>query len=319
MEYRTLGKTGMDVSVLGYGASPLGNEFGQTEFEEGVRAVHCAIDNGINYFDVSPFYGRGLAEERLGKALAGKREKVVLATKCGRYGLTPAECDYSAGRVTASVDESLRRLGTDHVDLLQVHDVEYCADPDIIVEETIPALEKVKEAGKTRFIGITGLPLKLLRYIATHAAVDTILSYCRYNLMITDMDQVLTPLCRERGIGLINASPLHMRMLTAKGAPEWHPGPQEIRDVAAKVVELCRRAGADVADVAIRFCLGHPYVGTTLVGMSKLRHVEANLRILAGKTDPELLDRIHQIIRPVKDATWPQGLAANNDDVFDRT
>src|SRR5437016_3122176 len=201
MDYRPLGKTGLRVSVIGYGASPLGNEFGPADFDEGVRAVHLALDSGINFFDVSPYYGRTLAEERLGRALEGRRDKVVLATKCGRYGKDVDDCDYSAARVTASIDESLKRLRTDHVDLLQVHDVEMVDDPDRIVTETVPALRKLQQAGKCRAVGITGLPLKILRYIAARVPVDTILSFCRYNLMVDDMDAVLTPLAREEGLG----------------------------------------------------------------------------------------------------------------------
>jgi L-galactose dehydrogenase len=313
VEYRTLGKTGMRVSVIGYGASPLGDEFGTTDVAEGARAVHYAIDQGINYFDVSPYYGRTLAEERLGAALDGKRAKVFLATKCGRYGKEVDECDYSARRVTAGIEDSLRRLRTDHVDLIQIHDCEMVADPDQIVRETIPALRQVVKAGKARWVGITGLPLKLLRHIATHVEVDTILSFCRYNLMVTDMDEILTPLCRQQSIGLINASPLHMRVLTEKGAPGWHPAPRAVLDVSRRAVEACKQAGVDIADVAFRFCLDHPHVATTLVGMSKLRHVEANLRALRVKNDPALLKRLAEIIAPVKDVMWDQGRPANND------
>ena len=313
MEYRTLGKTGLRVSIIGYGASPLGNEFGETDVAEGVRAVHHAIERGINYFDVSPYYGRTLAEERLGAALQGKRDKVLLATKCGRYGREVEECDYSAKRVTAGLDGSLKRLRTDHVDVIQIHDCEMAADPEQLIHETIPALREIVKAGKARWVGITGLPLKLLRYLAAEADVDTILSFCRYNLMITDMDEILTPLCRRRNIGLINASPLHMRMLTEKGVPEWHPAPKEVLDVSRRLVSACREAGADVADVAFRFCLDHPHVATTLVGMSKQRHVESNLRALERKNDPALLKRLAAIIAPVKNVIWMQGRPENND------
>ena len=103
MQYRPLGNTGFNVSVIGFGAAPLGNEFGPADFDEGVRAVHLAVDRGINFFDVSPFYGMTVAEERLGRALEGRRDKVVLATKCGRYGREPEKCDYSAARVTATM------------------------------------------------------------------------------------------------------------------------------------------------------------------------------------------------------------------------
>ena len=318
MEYRVLGKTGLKVSVIGFGASPLGNEFGPADFDECVRAVHLAVERGISFFDVSPFYGLTVAEERLGRALEGKREKVVLATKCGRYGREPEKCDYSAARITSSIDESLKRLRTDYVDLMQVHDVENVLEPDQIIDETLPALRKLQEQGKCRAVGVTGLPLKILRYIAARADVDTILSFCRFNLMIDDMDAILTPACRAKNIGLINASPLHMRVLTEAGAPDWHPAPQAIKDAGRKVVELCQAAGADPADVALRFCLDHPYASSTLVGMSKTRHVEANLRALTTKIDPALMRRIEQAVAPVKNRMWTQGRPEHNDENWTR-
>jgi L-galactose dehydrogenase len=310
MHYRTLGKTGLAVSVLGFGASPLGDEFRRTDPAEGVKAVHCAIDHGINFFDVSPYYGRTLAETRLGFALEGKRNKVILATKCGRYGSDVF--DFSAARLSRSVDESLARLRTDYVDLLQLHDIEF-GDFRQIVEESLPALRAIQESGKARFVGITGLPLKILREVALATEVHTILSYCRYNLMITDLDDLLTPVCEEKEIGLINASPLHMGVLTSRGAPAWHPAPQTVKDAGAKVAKLCRLRGTDVSAVALRYCLNHPYVATTLVGMADPQHTLRNLEVLDMDIDPSLLAAIAEIIVPVKDTTWPSGNPVNND------
>src|SRR5881394_2523033 len=201
MEYRRLGRTSLNVSLLGFGASPLGNVYSVVDPAEGVRAVALAIANGINFFDVSPYYGATLAEERLGKALRGKRQEVVLATKCGRFGLN--DFDFSAKRVAESMDESLQRLQTDYIDLFQAHDVEF-GDVRQIIEETIPAMRKLQKEGKARYIGITGYPLRIWRKIADAVEVDTILSYCHYNLMVTDMDEVLTPFVKGKGIGLIN-------------------------------------------------------------------------------------------------------------------
>lgn len=205
MEYRKLGKTELEVSVLGYGASPLGNEFEEIDVREGDRAVHMAIDHGVNFFDTSPYYGRTLSEERLGKALGSKRNDIVLATKCGRYDVD--EFDFSAERVRASIDESLRRLRTDFVDIYQMHDIEF-VDRRQILDEALPVARELQRAGKCRYVGITGLPLGILRDVAERAPVDTILSYARYNLMADDLDTELRPLCQDRGIGLINASPL---------------------------------------------------------------------------------------------------------------
>ena len=310
MLYKTLGRTGLQVSVIGYGASPLGNEFGTADPKEGIRAVHYAIERGINYFDVSPYYGRTLAETRLGEALAGRRDRVILATKMGRYDI--GRFDFSAGRVVQSVEESLRRLQTDFVDVFQIHDIEY-GRKDQIIGETLPAMFKLKESGKVRFVGITGYPLAILRDVAGAVEVDTILTYCRYNLMDRGMDDVLTPVAKEKGIGLINASPLHMRVLTERGAPDWHPAPKRVLEVGRRVAEYCRSQGVDIADLAMQFVLQHDDVATTLVGMSKVRSVERNVRSVGVAPDPELLANVLEMIEPVANVCWKEGRPENDD------
>src|SRR3984957_13379345 len=292
MEYRKLGQTDLSLSLIGFGSSTLGDVFGNIDSNDAIRAVHLAVDRGINFFDTSPYYGTTLAETRLGEALAGKRERIILATKCGRYGM--ADFDFSAKRVIASMDESLRRLQTDYIDLFQVHDLEF-GDARQIIDETLPALRQLQQQGKARYIGITGYPPKLLRRIAEAAPVDSILTYCHYSLMNTDMDEVLTAFARERGIGLINASALHMGILTEQGPPDRLAPPQAVRDAGKKAAEFCRSHGADISEVALRFSLGHPYVSSTLVGMANARQVEASLTLLRGSTDPELLREIEGI------------------------
>lgn len=308
MQYRTLGKTGASVSAIGFGASPLGGVFRATDPTESRYAVHFAIDQGINFFDVSPYYGRTLAEERLGESLAGKRHKVFLATKCGRYD--DDLFDFSAKRIKTSIDESLTRLRTDYVDLLQAHDIEF-GDPQQIAQETIPALRDLQQQGKTRFIGITSYQLQLMARIAEAAPVDTVLSYCRYNLLMDDMDALLTPVIQRLGVGLINASPLHMGILAGNPVPVWHPAPQKIKDVGGTVAQLCRKRGFDPCQVALRFCLDHPYATSILIGMSTARHVEDNLLALALKIDPVLLHEIRLMVSPVKNLAWPSGRPEN--------
>jgi L-galactose dehydrogenase len=310
MIYKTLGKTGLKVSIIGFGASPLGGEFGTIEPDEGRRAVHHAIDRGINYFDVAPYYGRTLAETRLGEYLEGKRDDIILTSKAGRYDITDFE--FTAKRVMRSIEESLKRLRTDHIDLYQIHDVEY-GRREQVVGEAIPAVFKLKEQGKIRFVGITGYPLTPLKEIAESVDVDTVLTYCRYNLMDTTMDDILTPVVRQRGIGLINASPLHMRVLTEKGAPYWHPAPKKVFEVAAKVAEVCRERGTKISDLAMQFALAHEDVAITLVGMSKVRHVEANVKILGTEAAPELLSEVLEMVKPVANIYWKEGLPENDD------
>ncbi len=313
MQYRTLGKTGLTISILGYGASPLGNEFSTIDPQEGQRAVHCAIDLGINYFDVSPYYGRTLAETRLGEALAGRRHQVILATKCGRYDRDEAGgFDFSAARITRSVDESLRRLRTDYVDVLQAHDIEF-ADRSQIVAETLPAMFRLKEPGKVRFVGITGYPLHLLREVAQAGGVDTILSYCRYDLLDNSLDRVLRPFALEQGVGLINASPLHMGVLSQRGAPDWHPAPPQVLDAARRAAAYCAARGGDLSDLALQFALAYPYVATTLVGMSKVAHVQRNVALISTPPDPALMATVQTLLAPAANVVWYEGRAENAD------
>lgn len=310
MEYRKLGSTDLEVSVLGYGASPLGNEFEEIDVREGDRAVHMAIDLGINFFDTSPYYGRTLSEERLGRALGPRRKNIVLATKCGRYDMDAF--DFSAERVRSSIDESLRRLRTDYVDIYQMHDIEF-VDREQVINEALPVARELQRAGKCRYVGITALPLGILRDVAERAEVDSILSYARYNLMVDDLDTELRPLCAERGIGLINASPLHLRILTERGAPPWHLASEEVQQVGQQVAQHCRARGVDVSEAALKFCYDYPHTASVLVGMSKSRHVERNLKAFDFEQPDGLLDEIREMVGPVRNQIWPSGLEENQD------
>ena len=300
---RTLGKTGLQVSRLGFGAAPLGNEYGGMENGEAKRAIDLAIDSGINFFDVAPYYGRTLAETRLGEMLKGRRHEVVLATKCARYEL--AEFDFSAGRVTRSADESLRRLQTDYLDILHVHDVEF-GDKRQIIDETIPALRRVQEAGKARFIGITGLSLRMLRQVAAEAPVDCMLAYCRYNLLNTDA-AAMNP------EGLLNASPLHMGLLTPAGPPPWHPAMPIVRETAGRIVDFCQSRGVSVTDTALQFALSNPALVSTFTGMSTTAEVRQNLKAMEGTADPEILREIEILAAPARGRIWKAGRPENYD------
>jgi L-galactose dehydrogenase len=310
MGYRRLGQTELTISVIGFGASPLGNVFGLSDPDEGARAVHFAIDEGINFFDVSPYYGQTLAEERLGQALLGKRERVVLSSKCGRYGVE--EFDFSAKRVRTSVEDSLKRLHTDYLDLLQVHDVEF-GSVEQIINETLPAIRRIQDEGKTRYVGISGYPLQVLTQIAQRAPVDSVLSYCRYNLLIDDMDSVLVPAAEGLGIGIINASPLHMGVLTEQGGPDWHPAPPELHLAVKTALAFCHEHGIDLTELALRFCFDHPRVASTLVGMSTTEQVRRNLSAFGSPAEPELVREVKAILAPAANIVWPSGKLENHD------
>jgi L-galactose dehydrogenase len=304
MRYRRLGQTDLEMSVLGFGASPLGNVFSVVDPAESTRAVHQAIDWGINFFDVSPYYGATLAEQRLGTALVGRRNEVILTTKCGRYGAN--DFDFSPRTIVDGVDASLARLKTDYIDLLQVHDVEF-GNVEQIVTETLPALQGLQQIGKARYIGITGYSLETLITIAKLAPIDSILSYCRYNLMVHDMDKTLTPLAKKKGIGLINASPLHMGILSPSEIPTWHPAPPEIQAAGRRADEICKSHGLRLTEVALRFSLAHPYAASTLVGMSNVKQLEENLRALEPSDDASVIEEIVTAIGSNLNYVWPSG------------
>lgn len=310
MEYRPLGSSGLRVAILGFGAAPLGDMFGHVDPAECTRAVHCALDHGINFFDTAPYYGKGLSEERLGDALQGRRQQAILATKCGRYDLDGF--DFSPARVFKSVDDSLRRLKTDYLDLFQAHDIEFGSLRQI-VNETLPAMRSVQQQGKVRFIGVTGYQLRALRYVAEREPVDTLLSYCRANLLSSDMDDLLTPFAREQGIGLINASPLHMGVLSDTGPQPWHPAPEAVKRAGRELAEFCRSRGANLASIGLQHCLAHPYVSTTLSGMATVELVERNLRAALSQPDRALLSEIRERAGAGANLTWPVGRPENED------
>ena len=304
MRYHPLGATGLEVSVISYGASPLGSVFRDIDESQGIRAVHTALDLGINLIDCSPYYGLTKAETVLGRALAGVgREKYILTTKVGRYG--DDEFDFSAQRVSRSIDESLRRLGVEHIDIIQCHDIEF-GDLDQIVDETLPALRRVQESGKVRFIGITAFPIAALQYVAERASIDTILSYCNYSLNNSLLENSLD-FWNAKSIGIINASPLSMGLLTQRGAPEWHPADAITKETCARAATLCADQGLDIAQLAIQFAVSNSNIATTLVGTASPHNIAKNVDWSEEPLNPELLNQVLEILRPIHNRTWATG------------
>ncbi|WP_020599366.1 aldo/keto reductase [Spirosoma panaciterrae] len=309
MQYRQLGNTDLIVSQLSFGASPLGNVFNEVSEDESLRAVHVAIDQGINFFDVAPFYGDTLAETRLGKALKYKRNSVFLATKCCRYG--NGVFDFSYERVLRSIDESLERLQVDYVDLLTVHDIEF-GDRQQVLNEAIPAALKVKEMGKARYIGFSGLPVRYLAQIARQVDVDTVLSWGHYTLLEDEINDELVPLSIQKGFGLMNAAPLMQRILSDAPIPPWQSSPPAVKAIQPRLIALCHEYGLALSDVALKYAVGHPVIATTIVGMSEQKQVEQNLRALQISIPDELLQRIETLVAPVKNQMWFEGKPENN-------
>lgn len=309
MNYRTLGKTGLRVSALSFGGSSLGGVFRTVTETECLQTVRTALDGGINFIDVSPYYGITKAETMLGKALAGvPRESYYLATKVGRYG--DEEFDFSPARVVRSIDESLKRLGTDYLDIVQCHDIEFGSLREI-ANETLPALRRVQATGKVRFVGITGFPLKVFSKVLAAAKVDTILSYGHFSLNDDSLLDLMPELTR-RDVGVVNASPLSMGLLSRRGTPEWHPAGEVLKAGCREAVAACDDAGLNIEKLAVQFSLSHPEIHTTLVGTANPRHLLRNIAWADDPIDQEELSKARELLAPVYRRTWSIGRQENN-------
>jgi L-galactose dehydrogenase len=308
MRRRRLGHTSIEVSEVGFGASPLGAVYGAFAEQDGVDAVHTALDLGICFFDVAPYYGATLAETVLGRSLRGiDRSTYVLATKVGRYG--DDEFDFSSERVKRGVRESLQRLGTDHLDLVQCHDIEF-GDPDQIVHETLPALRELQDAGLVRAVGVTGYPLAALADVAGRVPVDTVLSYCQYTLQ----DRRLAR-WRDRfiavGTAVINASPLAMGALTGRGPAPWHPAPDRVLRACRAAAALCDARGQDIARTALQFSVTTGEYACTVVGAGSAQEVRRTVQWLGEPLDEDLLRAVEECLAPVRDVGWISGRPGN--------
>lgn len=312
MQTRKLGKTGLDVSILSFGASSLGSVFRETNETEAIRTVHTAIDAGINYIDVSPYYGLMKAETVLGKAIKElPRDKFLLSTKVGRYGVD--EFDFTKRRIESSIEESFARLNTDYIDILYLHDIEFVSS-EIIIEEAIPALQRLKQQGKIRHYGICGLPMQLFETLLPQVEVDAIISYCHYSLNDTALLGLL-PLLEQRGVGLVNASPLSMGLLSTRGTPEWHLASPELKAACKRAAELCASRGQDVAKLAVQYSTSNERIPTTLVSTANPDNIRNNAAWTEQPIDEELLRDVLELLAPVHDRTWVSGRPEYNEHI----
>ena len=313
MVYNELGRTGMRLSNLAFGASSLGGVFHDIREQEGIEAVHVAVDNGINFIDVSPYYGHLKAETVLGKALKDiPRDKFYLSTKVGRYGKDGVNMwDYSAERVTKSVYESMERLHIDYIDLINVHDVEFQADREgglqKIVDETLPALVRLRDEGVVRHVGITDLQPENLRWVIEHSpagTVESVLCFCHYSLN----DELLLdflPFFEERGIGVINASPFSMGLLSGRGAPQWHPAPESLKEACRCAAEHCAAKGYPIEKLAVQYSTNlNPRIATTLFSSANPKNVLKNIAYVNEPIDEQLVNEVQQIIGDQMRVRW---------------
>lgn len=307
MKYNEIGKTGLKVSNLSFGASSLGGVFHDIREAEGIEAVFTAIEKGMNFIDVSPYYGHYKAETVLGKALKDiPRDKYILSTKVGRYGKDGVNTwDYSAQRATESVYESMERLNIDYIDLINVHDIEF-ADLNQIVNETLPALVALREKGVVGHVGITDLQLENLQWVIDHSpagTVESVLNFCHHCLNDDKLVDYLDYF-EERGIGVINASPLSMGLLSQRGVPHWHPAPQSLVEACQKAVQHCLAKNYPIEKLAIQYSVSNPRIATTLFSSANPQNVIKNIEYAEEPIDWQLVQEVQDIIGNQKRVSW---------------
>ena len=302
----------MSLSHLGFGASSLGSVFRPTNLNDSIKAVETAIEGGINFIDVSPYYGHYKAETVLGEALKNiPRDKYFLSTKVGRYGKDGINTwDYSAQRAKESVYESMDRLHIDHIDLINVHDIEFQAalpgGLQKVVDETLPALVELRELGVVGHVGITDLQLENIKWVIDHTepgTVESILNFCHYCLnddkLIDFMDEF-----EQKGIGVINASPLSMGLLSSRGVPVWHPAPKPLVDACARAAEFCREKGYPIERLAIQYSVSNPRIASTLFSSANPENVKRNIEWANEEPDMEMVEAVKQIIGDQQRVSW---------------
>lgn len=307
MQYRRIGKTAMEVSALSFGASSLGGVFHSIKEQEAIEAVFMAIECGMNFIDVSPYYGHYKAETVLGKALKQiPRDKYYLSTKVGRYGKDGVNTwDYSAKRAVESVYESMERLNVEHIDLINVHDIEF-ANLEQVAKETVPALVELREKGVVSYVGITDLQLENLKWVVENVeegSIDSILNFC-HNCLNDDKLTDFLDFFEERGIGVINASPLSMGLLSQRGIPDWHPAPKPLVEACSKAVEFCTEQGYPIEKLAIQYSIQNPRIASTLFSSANPQNVKRNVEWAMEPIDMQLVEKVREIIGNQFRVSW---------------
>jgi L-galactose dehydrogenase len=310
MKYNLLGKTGLTVSRLSFGASSLGGVFHPVDENEAIRSVHAALNLGINYFDVAPAYGATRSETVLGKALKGiARDRYYLSTKVGKYtqpgGYGDNRLDYSRARICASLDESASRLGTDYFDLIHLHDFEYQhrRHTEWALTEGVAALLELKKAGRIGNVSFGTYPMDLWHRIFGKLPADAGLVHNHYTLQDTSALELL-PVAREKGIGIINGSPFGSGLFSGLEAPDWHPANEAERRLFREAAALCERRGVPISKLALQFSSQNPDFPTTLFSSSRAESVRRNVQWHEDPLDPDLLAVVRRALAPVINKQW---------------
>jgi aryl-alcohol dehydrogenase-like predicted oxidoreductase len=310
MQYRTLGRTGIKVSPYALGALMLGASIGNPDHDDGVRIIHKALDAGINFVDTADAYARGESEIVVGKALKGRRDDVVVATKLGRpMGDDPNQQGSSRRWITTAVEGSLRRLQTDHIDLYQIHR----PDPATDIEETLSALSDLIHSGKVRAIGASGTPASDIveaQWVAERRGLERFhTEQPPYSLLSRGIERELLPVAQRYGMGTLVWGPLAQGLLTGRGRRGQqtdlrraglfrHLTDEHRLDVVEKLVPLADEVGLPLSHLAMAFAIAHPGVTSAIVGTRTMDHLDALLDVTL--TD-DVLDRIDEIVPPGTD------------------
>lgn len=302
----------MKVSALSFGASSLGGVFRNINESEAIESVSTALDCGMNFIDVSPYYGHYKAETVLGKALKElPRDKYYLSTKVGRYGQDGKNTwDYSAERVTASVYESMERLNIEHIDLINVHDIEFQASLpgglQKVVEETLPALVELKKKGLVSHVGITDLQPENIKWVIEHVepgTVEATLCFCHYSLNDELLNEYFD-FFEAHNVGIINASPLSMGLLSTRGVPDWHPAPRALVEACQRAVQHCNAKGYPIEKLAIQYAISNPRIATTLFSSANPANVRKNVEYAESPIDWDLVREVQEIIGDQMRVRW---------------
>lgn len=305
-----LGRTGLQVSALSFGASALGGVFGPVDELEAIATVHAALEAGITYFDVAPAYGGGRAEAVLGKALRGvDRSRYVLSTKVGKT-TSPTEYgkdtfDYSAAGIRRSLKESAERLGTDYFDIVHIHDIEYQQRRYLqqAWTEGVDALLALKNEGRIGAVSFGIYPMDLWHRIFEELPVDAGLVHNHYCLNDTRLLSLL-PIAREKGIGLINAAPFASGLLTERGPADWHPSSATERAVFRRAADYCAAHGISISQLAFQFSTGHPDIPTTMFSTADRTSLQRCLDWFGTEPDEDLVAEVQAILSPVRNKDW---------------
>jgi L-galactose dehydrogenase len=315
MRYNLLGKTGLKVSSLSFGASALGGVYSEVDESESIRAVHTALDLGINYLDVSPAYGGTKAETILGKALKGiPRERYFLSTKVGKH--TNPACygedmfDFSRAGIRASLEKSAQRLGTDYFDIVHIHDIEYQhrQHTERAMTEGMESLLELKKEGRIGNISFGIYPMDLWHRIFRELPINAALVHNHYTL--NDIRALeLLPVAEQRGIGIINGSPFASGLLSGREAPGWHPVTAIDRHLFRQAAVFCEKRGVPISKLALQFSSQSGKFPTTLFSSSRPDSVRHNVAWHEEPFDPDLLMEVQRILAPVMNKQWDYDVA----------